>query len=209
MKNYRLLFGPLAAVIFLCGVAGLAAQLPGYSHVHQTVSEIGEMDSPLRVAFALTLFAVAACIFVFALGLRELSVQAARSPLAAYLIGSMTISILGVAYFASPHPLHNVFGLSEIIGYQAPLAFAITWRRDSHAKRLVAFSWVAFVVVWAAILANLSSLDPEGAVWAHVRPVIGIAQRALFGAWFGWVAVLGWALYQRSGATVPNAAARS
>lgn len=206
MKPNRLLFGPLAAVLFVATVAGLAAMLPGYNHVHQTVSEIGEMDSPMRVPFAAMLFAVAACIFVFALGLREICLAAGHSPIPAYLAGCMTVSIVGVAYFASPHPLHNVFGLSELVAYQAPAAFALSWRRERRARALVFFSWLAFIGVWTAILLNLSSLDPQGIVWAHVRPVIGIAQRALFGIWFGWVAVIGLALRQRPVAAVPGAA---
>jgi hypothetical protein len=48
-SNYRLLFGPLAAAILCFGIIGLALLLPGYSHVRQTVSEIGEIGSPARV----------------------------------------------------------------------------------------------------------------------------------------------------------------
>jgi hypothetical protein len=47
-SNYRLLFGPLAAAILCFGIIGLALLLPGYSHVRQTVSEIGEISSPAR-----------------------------------------------------------------------------------------------------------------------------------------------------------------
>ena len=71
-RNYRLLFGPLAAAILGFGIAGLALLIPGYSHVHQTVSEIGEIGSPARVAFAIMLFCVAACILVFASAVRDL-----------------------------------------------------------------------------------------------------------------------------------------
>jgi hypothetical protein len=39
----RLLAGPLASVILGAGIAGLALLVPGYSQVHQTVSEIGQM----------------------------------------------------------------------------------------------------------------------------------------------------------------------
>ena len=48
-RDYRLLFGPMAGVILALGIAGLALMIPGYSHVHQTVSEIGEIGSPARV----------------------------------------------------------------------------------------------------------------------------------------------------------------
>ncbi len=190
-RNYRLLFGPLAATVFVLGVTGLALMIPGYSHVRQTVSEIGEIGSPARVPFAIMLCCVAACILVFASAVRDISVQSGRSSLAAYVIGFMALSASGVGVFAYPHPLHNIFGISELIGYQAPLVLALTWRRDPRAKTLVGFSWIMFGFMWTAIALNLSSFDRYGAVWAHVRPAYGLAQRALFVAWFGWCAGAG------------------
>jgi hypothetical membrane protein len=196
-SSYRLLFGPLAAVIFALGITVLARLVPGYSHVHQTVSEIGEIGSPARLPFAIMLFCVAACVLVFAWALRDLSVATHHSPLAAYLTGFMAVPVVGIAIFAYPHPLHNVFGISELIGYQAPLAFALTWRRDPQAKTTVASSWILFALIWGAIALNLSSLDRHGAIWAYVKPVHGLAQRSLFAAWFGWCVVAGMLLFQR------------
>ena len=132
-RDYRLLFGPVAGVILTFGIAGLALMIPGYSHVHQTVSEIGEIGSPARVPFAVMLCCVAACILVFAAAVRDRSVQAGHSRSAAYLTGFMALSAAGVGLFAYPNPLHNVFGISELIGYQAPLCLALTWRRDPRA----------------------------------------------------------------------------
>jgi multidrug transporter EmrE-like cation transporter len=198
-RNYRLLFGPLAAAILAFGIASLAPLIPGYSHMHQTVSEIGEIGSPARVPFAIMLFCVAACILVFASAVRDVSVAAHHSQLAAYLIGFMAVPAAGTAIFAHPHPLHNIFGISELIAYQAPLVFALTWRGDPRAKILVASSWLLFVLIWVAIALNLSSIDRQGAIWAYVKPVYGIAQRTLFAAWFGWCAVVGMLLFQRVG----------
>jgi len=197
-RSYRLLFGPLAAAILGFGIAGLALLVPGYSHVHQTVSEIGEIGSPARVPFAIMLCFVAACILVFALGVRHLSVETGHSQFAAYLIGFMALPAAGVGVFAYPHPLHNIFGISELIGYQAPLVFALTWRRDLRAKTVVTVSWIFSVLVWGAIILNLSSLDRQGVIWAYVKPVHGLAQRSLFAAWFGWCAVVGILLFQRA-----------
>jgi Protein of unknown function (DUF998) len=193
--NYRLLFGPLAGAILGFGMTGLAFLIPGYSHVQQTVSEIGEIGSPARVPFAIMLCCVAGSILVFAWAVRDLSIAAHRSPFAAYLIGFMALSAVGVGVFAYPHPLHNLFGLSEMIGYQAPLVFALTWRRDPQAKTLVVLSWILFAVICGAIVLNLSFVAAP--VWAYVKPVHGIAQRALFSAWFGWCALAGILLFQQ------------
>jgi hypothetical membrane protein len=195
-RNYRLLFGPLAAAILGFGIAGLALLIPGYSHVHQTVSEIGEIGSAARMPFAIMLFCVAACIVVFASAVRDVSLAAHHSPFAAYLIGFMALPAAGIGVFAYPHPLHNVFGLSELIGYQAPLILALTWRRDPRAKTLVVLSWIFFAIIWGAIVLNLTSFVQP--VWAYVKPIHGLAQRALFAAWFGWCAVVGILLFQRT-----------
>lgn len=128
---------------------------------------------------------------------RDMSVEAGHSQLAAYLIGFMALSAAGVGVFAYPHPLHNVFGISELIGYQAPFVLALTWRRDPRARTLVALSWIQFGLIWVAIALNLSSFDRQGAVWAYVKPAYGLAQRALFAAWFGWCVAVGVLLFQR------------
>ncbi len=186
----------MAAVVLCLGRTGLAVLIPGYSHVHQTVSEIGEMSSPARVPFAIMLGCVAACILVFASAVRDVSVAADHSRFTAYLIGFMALPAAGIGMFAYPHPAHNIFGMSELIGYQAPLVFALTWRRDPRAKTLVMISWIFFALIWGAIALNLSAF--AASVWAYVKPVHGLAQRALFAAWFGWCAVLGILLFRRN-----------
>jgi hypothetical protein len=187
----RLLFGPLAAALLAVGIAVLPFWVPGYSQVQQTVSEIGEMDSPVRFPFTIMLCSVAVCLLVFAAGMGAASTRAAHGRLSAYLIGCMAVSAAGVGIFAFPHPLHNVFGESELIGYQAPLAFALSWRRDLHAKRLVNFSWAMFALIWISIALNLVSLDRHSAFWAEMKPIYGLIQRSLFAAWFGWCAGIG------------------
>jgi hypothetical membrane protein len=192
----RLLFGPLAAVLLAVGIALLPLWVPGYSQVHQTVSEIGEMDSPARIPFTIMLCGVAVCLLIFASGVGAESKSAGHGRLSAYLIGCMALSAAGVGIFAFPHPLHNVFGESELIGYQAPLAFALSWRRDPNAQHLVNFSWTMFALIWISIALNLVSLDRHSALWAEMKPVYGLIQRSLFAAWFGWCAGIGVLLTQ-------------
>jgi hypothetical membrane protein len=193
----RLLFGPLAGIALGAGIVGLALMVPGYSHVHQTVSEIGEMDSPARVPFEILLCFVAACILIFASAVRDVALEAGRPTLPAYVIGCTAISVAGVGIFAFPHPLHNVFGLSEIIGYQAPAVLALAWRHDGRAGSLVVFSWIMFAFVWIALGLNMSAMDRHGSLWAFVKPEYGLVQRALFAVWFAWLAVVGLMLLQR------------
>lgn len=193
----RLLFGPLAAAILAAGIVGLAFMVPGYSQVRQTVSEIGEMDSPARIPFTIMLCCVAICLLMFAAAVGAESRKSGHGSICAYLIACMALSAAGVGLFASPHPLHNVFGESELIGYQAPLAFALTWRADRGARKLVVFSWIFFALIWISIALNFGALDRHGTFGSAVAPVYGLVQRSLFAAWFGWCAGLGALLWQR------------
>lgn len=190
----KLILGPVAFAVLVGGVLALATLVPGYSHIRQTVSEIGEVGSPARLPFAVLLLTVAACTLGFAHALHRTASRTNNSRTPAMLVGAMAASIVGVAVFAHPHQLHNVFGLSELIGYQAPLVFALRWRHDARSTRVVALSWVLYALILLAIVANLSVLLGMDAVWAYTQPRIGLAQRLLFAAWFGWCAALGWSL---------------
>lgn len=193
-----LLSAPLGALVLLVGMFSLAAFVPGYSHVHQTVSEIGEVGSPVQLAFTLMLCAVAACVLIFGLAVRAVALQAGRSTWAAYLIILMAIPAAGVGIFSAPHPLHNVFGLSETVGYIAPLVLALTWWRAPGMQAAVLVSWLAFVSIFIAIGLNMSPMYPHSALWAEVKPVIGLAQRLLFASWFAWATTLGILLFRQT-----------
>jgi hypothetical membrane protein len=190
-RDGRLAFGLVAALIFAIGMAGLPLLIPGYSQIRQTVSEIGEMGSPARIPFAALLCVVGAALIIFASGLHDTLRRLGHVTIAAWLTGFMAISAAGVGIFAYPHPLHNVFGTSELIAYQAPLALALTLRSDPRAGALARFSWIMTILVWSAIAANLVVFDRTSALWAEMRPFYGLVQRALFVTWFVWCAGVG------------------
>lgn len=186
--NGRLWLGPIAALMLLAGIVAIGQMIPGYSHVRQTVSELGEIGSPGRVAFGVLLSLVAACLIVFAAGVARALRELGYSTLPAYFVGAMAISAAGVGLFAFPHPLHNVFGMSELIGYQAPLVAALTCRTAPNARRLAAFSIVMYALILMAIAANMTTLARQGGLWTRIQPVYGVVQRLLFAAWFFWCA---------------------
>ncbi len=200
MPSHRLAFGPLAALLLCVGLIGLATMVPGYSAVRQTVSEIGEVGSPARAPFAILLCATASCLLIFASGVATWAKLRGRSRWPALFILLMAAPAAGVGVFAYPHPLHNVFGVGELVGYQAPLVVALTWRRAPEDRTVVTFSaWMAGAV-WIAILANLSTFHRSGALWAAIGPYYGLVQRSLFASWFVWCAGLGFLLLRRRGA---------
>lgn len=200
MKSaHPLLAGLWATVIFGLGVVLLPLWIPGYSSIHQTVSEIGMVGSPMRFPFTFMLCAVALCMLIFARALGSESIRMGHSPLAAWLTACMAISGAGVGVFAFPSPLHNWFGLSELIGYQAPLALALTWRGDIRARGVVRMSWLLTALMYITIILNLSVFDRGGALWAHERPFYGLVQRSLFAVFFLWAALAGVMLFLRRG----------
>jgi hypothetical membrane protein len=203
MRDHRLLFGVAAAALLAFAMLALPAMVPGYDPVRQTVSEIGEAGSPTRIPFAAALCAIALCLLVFALGLLREAGDAGRGRIGAWLVAFMAIPVAGVGVFAFPHPLHNVFGMLELIGYQAPLAFALAWGKDPARKHASLFSWFAFLLVWISIALNLASIG-RGEIWTHIEPIYGLVQRSLFTLWFGWAAILAVMLWrkQRSAAAV-------
>ncbi len=184
----RLWLGPIAAVLLFAGMFAVGLMIPGYSHVRQTVSELGEIGSPGRLAFSVLLVLVATCLIVFATGVAATLRTAGCSTLPAYLVGAMAISAAGVGMFAFPQPLHNVFGLSELVGYQAPLVAALVGRSAPRTRPIRTFSFVMYVLVVLAIAANMTTLHRHGDLWLHVRPFYGVVQRLLFAAWFFWCA---------------------
>ena len=184
MANHRLWFGPIAALVLVLGILSIGVITPGYSHVRQTVSELGEAGSPGQVAFSVLLCLVATCLIIFASAVARSLRVSGQSTLPAYFLGAMAISTAGVGVFSFPHPLHNVFGISEMVGYQAPLVAALV----SNSKRVKVFSIIMYVAVLLAIAINLVALvRPEG-IWSQIKPFFGVVQRSLFASWFIWCA---------------------
>lgn len=188
MTNSRLWFGPFAALLFFAGIFAIGLITPGYSHVRQTVSELGEVGAPGRVAFSVLLGLIATCLVVCACAIARSLRDLGCSTLPAYFVGAMAISCMGVGLFAFPHPLHNVFGLSEMVGFQAPLIAALVGRKSPRARRAVLFSTILYALVVLAIAINLVPLIRPAGLWPLIRPFYGLVQRSLFASWFLWCA---------------------
>ena len=186
MTSSRLWFAPIAALLLFAGIFAVGLITPGYSHVRQTVSELGEVGSPGQIAFSVLLCLVAACLIIFAGAVAHSLRELGHSTLPAWFLGAMAISTAGVGLFAYPEPLHNIFGMSETVGYQAPLVAALVCKTDPRAKRIKAFSIVMYVAVLLAIAINLVALVRPAEIWSQIKPFFGVVQRSLFASWFIW-----------------------
>jgi hypothetical membrane protein len=195
--HQRVLFLPgiLAGAIFFIAMFVLATMVDGYSHVTQTVSEIGRQGSPAETYLQIANSLVAICLLVFAWGLFVFAKINDLSKLPALFMASYAVAEIGVAAFPSPHPLHNVFGLSMIIGYATPLVLGLAWKNLVAANYLRRLSLLAFGLIAIAVFLNLSPLFARD---LYPLEIYGIVQRMLFVAFFGWCMYAAWNLYSRN-----------
>ena len=193
----RLLFlpGALAGVIFFSAMYALATMVDGYSHVAQTVSEIGQAGSPAEVYMRIANVAVSLCLVLFAWGLYLFAQGNNISKLPAVFMAFYTIAEIGVAIFPSPHQLHNIFGLSMTIGYLTPVVLALSWKNLVNSSKLITVSWIAFILVIIAISLNLSPIFTHN---LYPLEYYGIVQRSLFVTFYGWCFYSGLKLFGRA-----------
>jgi hypothetical membrane protein len=180
--------GPLIAIVLIVGTTGLALLDPGYSQVRQTISEIGSLNSPLRVPFAILIFGVGVLELTLAAAMRRVTSTYHRSQATTCLVALSAVWLFGIAIFADPHPLHSIFGYVGLVAMLSPILFSITWRGEPKAHIAVIVSWVLALIIWAGILsfALLAQL-PTGAL----KPFAGAIQRLFLYSWAVWCAAIG------------------
>lgn len=189
------LAGAIAGISFFALVYALGLGIDGYSHVARTVSDIGRQGSPVEMPWRLGNLAVAGMLLVFAASITAHARARSWSRLPALFIVLFAMSLAGMGMFATPHPLHNVFGLSALVGYLSPLVLAVAWRGKPVSHALTQVSAAAWLLVTAAIVLNLS---PLFAPTLYPLEYYGLAQRALFLVFYGWCTYLSLALYFES-----------
>ena len=194
MKKYLLLFGPLAGLLFFATVYVLALSVPEYSHVGDTVSEIGQLGSPVEQSYQMAMLIVDAFLVALGIGLIAFSKSRNAPVLPAVLIAYFGFMQMGLHIYPSPHSLHNVFGLSLILGYLAPLALAISWRKLAELRGLVQVSWLAAILLIVSIFLNISPLFARD---LYPLDYYGLVQRSSLFLIFGWFACVGiWSFRQ-------------
>jgi hypothetical protein len=148
----------VAGAVFIGTSIVLGALLPNYDPITQTISEIGEKGSPFEMPFKIANLFVAGCFVPFTYGVYRFSVARQLSPVPVFLLGFHAATEFGVFIFESPHPWHNVFGISSILGFFAPLGLAITWPSTPDLRVLRYVSSVVAVLILIAMPLNLSPL---------------------------------------------------
>jgi hypothetical membrane protein len=172
----------------------LASFLDNYNHLAMTVSEIGRKGSPMQFAWGLTNILVALLFCIFASGVYAFAVKHRLSRIPAYFIFYYGLTTTGYTIFEAPHPLHNVVGLLQLIGYMAPLAMAIAWRKQPLVSKITRWSFICWGCVLIAILFNMAPMfEPK----VYTSGYYGLIQRSVFFVFHGaWCVYVAWGLYK-------------
>jgi len=152
----------------------------------------------MRTPFALVIACYSASLFIFASGIFCVAVARGASKLPAYWLGFLALTQLGIAVFATPHPLHNIFGLLGLLGDLVPLVLAFAWRRVGP-HNLIVVSWCLGLLVFAMLVLNLSELFPQSALWRLIEPYPGMAQRLFVAPWLAWLVASGLVMRRAKG----------
>jgi hypothetical membrane protein len=200
MTRNLLPFGILAGVIFFATVYGLATSVPGYSHLSQTVSEIGKIGSAVETPFKIGMLTVNLCVILFAVGLFGFARSAGLSTVPVYLVLFYGLADIGTNVFPSPHSLHNWFGLSLTLGYLAPLVTSIAWRRFTNVRSIATVSGFIATLIFVSIFLNISPAFNRD---LYPLEFYGAVQRSIFVLFYGWCAYLAARTWRIAG-QIPN-----
>ncbi|MBL7472930.1 DUF998 domain-containing protein [Robertkochia sediminum] len=176
------------AILFIAGTILLGGLVQGYNPLAQTVSEIGRAGSPLQLPWQIFCVVVGVLLAIFSGLLIGFARKNSMSGVPGILLLSYAICQIGLGFFPTPHALHNVFGLLMIVGYSAPLSFALLWKGRTSAA-FTRISLTCFALVVTGIFLNLT---PAFAPDLYPLEYYGAVQRFLlftFYLYIGFISI--------------------
>jgi hypothetical membrane protein len=182
MNRSLLLSGLIGAVIFITTTLTLGALLPEYSSISRTVSEIGRVGSPFQIFYTAMDVVVGCSIIIYAWSLQIYSSKKIVKSVLAFCLFIYGCGTIGLGIYPTPHPYHNIAGMSLILAYFAPLFAAIAATETSQRWiSLSAFIWVLFFMAL--------NLSPMFAPELYPLELYGLMQRALLYGYLIWLAL--------------------
>ncbi len=178
--------GWIAGCAFIMGTLLMGYILEDYNIVSQTVSEIGQKGSSLESTFRIFSISIGVLLILFAIGLIQFARKEGLSIVPAILLLTFGLAEFGIGIFESPHPLHNVFGLSMTIGYFSPLMFFLLWKSKLGSQ----LKWISLLVFILIILGIFLNLSPLFAPDLYDLQYYGLVQRFLLYTFYAYCAYL-------------------
>ena len=186
--------GWIAGCAFIIGTLLMGAILEDYSIVSQTVSEIGQQGSSLEATFRIFSLMIGILLILFAVGILQLSRKKGLSLVPGISLLTFGLAEFGIGIFASPHPLHNVFGLSLTIGYFSPLMFFLLWKSKLGSQ----FKWISLLIFFLVIIGIFLNLSPLFTPDLYDLHYYGLVQRFLLYTFYAYCAYVSLQLLKHS-----------
>lgn len=159
MRNL-LLLGRVVPLVSIVSSFVFGFLLPDYSLIAQTISEIGEVGSPLFMPWLILDTVINILFLLFVIGIYLFSKQHRLSIIPVVLLFIYVVAQFGLAIFVSPHPWHNMFGACLTFGYISPLMFFLFWK-NSLGQTFKTTSLIVFVMMVIGVVLNLNPIfDP-------------------------------------------------
>jgi hypothetical protein len=207
LRKLQALSGVLAPAFFFPAVVYISLSRPGYSHVYNVISELGETGSPTASAASITFIVTGLMIVFFGQGLHsELSRGSRRVYAGAAVALYGLMDFVGSGVFpcdpggASVTPTAAVHANLTVLGELAALAAPFLFLRDTEGRE----EWgghrcltLAAGAVFLALAGFLQYTLPGHVPGEHDTPV-GLAQRFLVAAYLTWIAATGAKMYAKT-----------
>jgi len=189
------IFGALAAIIavvlYVGSVIILSSLRPGYSHIRQFVSELGETGAPNAIVMDGVFISVGILVIAFSIGLHKGINEGRGSKVGPAFLVILGIAVIGGGLFPcdpgcqTPESLsgimHIATGLPAIPAtILAPLLISRRLKQDSRWKGYDTLSLAAGIVAIPLLIASMTLFPSSG--------LAGLGQR------FALVVQLGWPL---------------
>lgn len=186
LASLLLRIGALGPLIFYSVIVAGGFMSPGYNHMTQFASELGQAGSPSAQLFNYGIMAVGAAMIVggvgFFLGMRKLGGGVLMPALAAVAIALYGVSLIIGGLHPMPDPMHEAYKL-VYAGIAAPLlAFLAMGDRTelSGSKTLAVICFLASAVL-LALMMNVGGFN-----LVH-KTDVGLWQRGLIVATTLWM----------------------
>jgi len=172
-----LYFGYVTAPLFWLMTLISGAIHGNYSHLKNTISELGAIGTNSEIFTSSLLILLAIFCILFSIGFYRASKQLNISVIPSVLSVSMPISMLWAGIFTLGNEFHSLTGplpLFIILGF---LVSFLLWKRNKDLQGLPRFSLISLIISLFIFLRFVESLNYEYA---------GLIQRFFYMGWTVW-----------------------
>ena len=197
--------GMVAPVLFALAVIVLGFLREDYSHVSDTISDLGEIGSPNMAGQNVNFILTGLLILAFSFGLYRGTDPGKRVKVGSLLVAVIGLGVAGAGVFpddpSCPSPGCNSLAANGhgVAGFMvfpaipfAILLFARGLGRDTAWRRYRTYSLVTGIVA-LALLVLFDASESTLASWE------GAIQRLYLVSWFQWIGVMAIGLFRLSG----------